>query len=492
MRLPQRRKTGSRRRLLRGLLFRLAAVAIGLAPFVLAEGLFTLLDWGRPDASVDPFVGFHEVRPLFVPSQDQASYEIPPSRYAFFRPESFAAVKEDDEYRVFCLGGSTVQGRPWAIETSFTTWLELALNAAQPERRWQVVNCGGVSYASYRLTPILQEVLGHEPDLIIVYTGHNEFLEDRSYGHIKDMPGVIAQPCSWLARTRSYTLLDDRWRAFRGFGDGDSPGRPTLTTEAEAMLELDSGLGRYHRDDKWRRDTIAHFRFNLERMVRLADEANVPLLLMNPVCNLRDCPPFKSQHRDGLTDDQRAQWRSLFDEAVECQGTNLGRAVSLLEKAATIDDQHAGQQYLLATCYDLQGRTAEARDAYLRAKELDVCPLRILEPMNEALLRLARRTDTPLVDVRKIFERLSPTGVPGKQLIDHVHPTIKGHQLIADALAEELIRQDLVRPTPGWKEERSRRYQQHYDSLPNLYFAKGIMRLNALKRWTQGKVGAAE
>ena len=96
------------------------------------------------------------------------------------------ANKSRDEFRIFCLGGSTVQGRPYANETSFTTWLELSLQAADPRRQWQVVNCGGVSYASYRLLPIMKETLQYEPDLYIIYTGQNEFLEERTYGEIVD------------------------------------------------------------------------------------------------------------------------------------------------------------------------------------------------------------------------------------------------------------------------------------------------------------------
>ena len=41
------------------------------------------------------------------------------------------------------------------------------------------------------------------------------------------------------------------------------------------------------------------------------------------------------------------------------------------------------------------GMLSKARRAYLRAKELDICPLRILEPMNEALgLGPRNETDT--------------------------------------------------------------------------------------------------
>ena len=102
----------------------------------------------------------------------------------------------------YCLGGSTVQGRPYAIETSFTTWLELNLRTADPRYQWEVVNCGGVSYASYRLVPILRELLAYEPDLFIICTGHNEFLEDRTYASVKARSGVRIR----LPARSKYTL----------------------------------------------------------------------------------------------------------------------------------------------------------------------------------------------------------------------------------------------------------------------------------------------
>ena len=137
----------------RYVLFRVLAILLGLSAVLLLEGMLRLTDWGRVADVGDPFVGFSEVRPLFVLNEQGDRYEIPLSRQTFFQPESFAAKKAPHEFRIFCLGGSTVQGRPYSIETSFTSWLELSLQAADPSRAWEVVNCGGVSYASYRLLP---------------------------------------------------------------------------------------------------------------------------------------------------------------------------------------------------------------------------------------------------------------------------------------------------------------------------------------------------
>ena len=480
---------GNRRRWWRGLLLRLGAVLVGLAPFVVAEIVLVTLDWGRPAHRDDPFVGFSAVWPLFVPSADGTRYEIAESRQGFFRPDGFAAKKGPDEFRIFCLGGSTVQGRPFAIETSFTTWLELNLQAADPRRRWDVVNCGGVSYASYRLVPILEEVLRYEPDLVILYTGHNEFLEDREYGQIRDMPRAAAWTWELLTQTRTYNLVREAYVRLAGSSQGAAlQGRPVLGPETDAMLDYQDGLARYHRDEPWRRGVIEHFRYNLARMVQMARDAGVAVILMNPVCNLRDSPPLKSQHRDGLTPQEQRRWDSLCREAESQLGTDVSAAAELLGQAAAIDDQHAGLHYSLAKCYDALKRTAEAREAYLRAKELDVCPLRILQAMNDAILEIARRTGTPMVDVWDLFAERSRDGIPGGYLlIDHVHPTIAGHRLIADALTGELVRQGIVRPVEGWEQARDEKARRHLDSLDDFYFAKGKQLLEAVRGWATGQ-----
>ena len=487
MRQSRQGKPAGRPWSLRGLAFRLAAVMLGLAPFVLAEAVFAILDLGRPSYGDDPFVGFSSVHPLFVLDEEQTRYEIPPSRRDFFRPDSFAAKKGPGEFRIFCLGGSTVQGRPYSIETSFPIWLERNLQAADPGRRWEVVNCGGVSYASYRLVPILEEVLRYQPDLIILYTGHNEFLEDRTYDHIKHMPRVVAWPCGLVARTRTYTLLHGGYQRLRGrSGRAAAKGRPTLGPETDAILEYRGGLAQYHRDEKWRRDVIDHFRYNLHRMVQMARDAGVPLLLVNPVCNLRSAP-FKSQHRDGLTPEELRQWDSLIARAGEASQTGAHQALAHLQRAAAIDDQHAGLHYRLAECYRRLGKMDQARRSYIRAKEHDICPLRILEPMHQAVLEVARQTDTKLVDVRALFERLSGDGIPAKFMLDHVHPSIEGHRLIADALTEELIRQGVIDPLPDWKQGQDQKARDYVDSLGRLYLERGREQLEALKLWTQGK-----
>ncbi len=470
-------------------LFRVAAVLLGLLPLLVLEVLFSLIGWPNGRETEDPFVGFSEIRPLFTLNDETDRYEIAADRLGYFRPDGFAKEKGENEYRIFCLGGSTVQGRPFAIETSFTTWLEIALNASDPSRQWEVVNGGGVSYASYRLRPILDEVLGYEPDMILLYTGHNEFLEDRTYAHIKHLPKVVATGGAWLARLRTFAAAQVLYDRLRGRTRGAAvPGRPELEAEVDAMLEYRGGLEKYHRDPKWQRDVIAHFRHNLDAMIRAADEAGVPLLLADPVCNLRDCGPFKAEHRADLTPEEETRWKDLFLSAGKCLATDPDKAIDLLEKAREIDDQHAGLHFALAKCYDGQGRMEEALASYLRAKDLDVCPLRILEPMREEIDEAAHQGGVTIVGVRRLFEGLSPEGIPGDYLmLDHVHPSIAGHQLIAKLYLDQLIHMGIVQTVADWRTRSTEAMNRHYDSLDSLYFAEGQERLEMLRGWTQGK-----
>lgn len=489
----------------RAVLFRVAAVLLGLLPLALIELALRAFGFGHPSWHDDPFVGFSEVRPLFELNKAGDRYEIARSKRVHFYPESFAVQKQPREFRIVCIGDSTVQGNPWTTETSFTTWLEISLNAADPSRDWNVINCGGVSYASYRMVPILEEVLRYQPDLVLVHCSHNEFLEDRTYIDLKRTPRWLWRLQEQTSRLRLYNVLRSALRS-GGQGsrrvDGVDGSRPshrrggslalpeqTLPSEVEALLDYRGGLEVYHQDAAWQRGVVAHYEFNLRRMTSIARQAGVPLILMNPACNLRDSPPFKAEHRAGLTDSERQIWDDRWLQARAYYTDQPSEALRLLREALAIDDQHAGLRYDLAKVYDSLSQFAAARTEYVRAKELDVCPLRILEPMNDVVRQVGLDTGTPVVDVRVLFDRLSRNGIPGNDwFADHVHPTIAGYQRVADEIADELVRRRLVHPQSDWLEQKQQRFAEHLKSLPPNYFLEGQRRLRSLMLWANGRV----
>jgi lysophospholipase L1-like esterase len=477
----------------RNVLFRVGAIAVGLLPFLILEFVLQFSGWNDVDAAQDPFIGFTEIRPLFEPDNTQTDYEISKARLPLFQPDSFLINKPEDEFRIFCIGGSTVQGRPFSIETAFSKWMELNLNTTDKSRRWKVINCGGVSYASYRLIPIVEEVLNYEPDLIVLYTGHNEFLEDRTYESIKATPAWITRTHERLSQLKTYSFLRS-CIVSQPASSNDSSAKNTLPTEVEARLDFKNGLDQYTRDDDWKQSVAKHFEANLRRMVSSIRKANVPLIVCNPTCDLRNSPPFKSENSAELTKTQLDRFKELqstFAGQGSAQERSLTTDIKTLTAMLEIDDRHARTHFELATALLANGDPEKAAGHFFRAKEEDICPLRAIEPIYESIASVSSDLNLNFVDVRSSFEDRSADGITGREtLIDHVHPTIHGHQLIAQMLIDEMRRTGFVESNgnENLNAEVAKQFDTHLESLPFMYFQRGKDRLAGLKRWAAGEV----
>lgn len=142
----------------------------------------------------DPFVGFSRQIPLFeqvegatdgdgpqpldgqdARARDTAYLQTAYGKLVWFNPQSFPKRKPEGTRRIFCMGGSTTYGRPFADSTSYCGWLRRFLPLVDPSQEWEVINAGGVSYASYRVAALMEELAQYEPDLFIVLSAHNEF-----------------------------------------------------------------------------------------------------------------------------------------------------------------------------------------------------------------------------------------------------------------------------------------------------------------------------
>ena len=469
--------------------FRLAAVALGLLPLLLFETALTILKLPRRPSALDPYVDLHHLRPLFEFNRSTGCYEIGSQRLHLFRPASFPATKVAGTYRVFALGGSTTQGEPFSTETAFPEWLKLNLQAQSPDTRFEVINCGGLSYASYRVLAILREVLAYEPDLIVIYTGQNEFLERRTYA---DWMPVNAQSNA-LARLKQLRTVQLVRTFFNEAAErSQAPSRTELAAEVDALLDYSGGLDEYRRDDPWREPVVDHFRWNVEQMIRECQQRSVPLVLVRPVSNLLDCPPFKFEIDSKLSADQQAEFARRWDNLREQRDANnqpISDAMAELDKLLALDPQHAGALYLKGRLLADQQDWESAKRYLIAARDADVCPLRAISPIADAVTELANRFDVPLLDAERLISDASDHQLPSTQwLIDHVHPTVEGHQLIGDALTELCIAERFIAPTnPNWKSDRKLLYEAHLQGLGEAYFHRGKQRLEGLLLWTQGR-----
>ncbi len=421
----------------------LILVAIGVTPVLYDE---------------DPYVGFASNIPLFVerPNDDgEIQMVTAENRLNLFNEQRFSKGKPSRTYRVFCMGGSTTYGRPYTHPASFAAWLEAFLTAADDSRDWEVINAGGISYASYRVAMLMEELIQYEPDLFIIYSGHNEFLERRTYQTMLETPPTVRNFHSRLLGTRTFSLMQRLVRAANEAPTVGIEGRDLLPAEVDAILDHTVGPESYTRDDDLKQRILQHYRYSLERMLAIARSSGAGVILATPASNTRDFPPFKSEHRANLDPVDLDVWLAHLHVAGEAfDEEQFGEALKALDQAAEIDDRHARLHFLRGRVLLRLDRYEQAKKAFTWARDEDVCPLRALTPMRQTVVDVAELHDVPVIDFAGMMEQRAPHGIPGDKLfLDHVHPTIDGHRLLALAILDELRSMGIVSPGPSWGEE---------------------------------------
>lgn len=405
----------------------------------------------------DPYVGFSSRIPLFVKDATSADAGVvitAPNKRRIFNTQRFSAQKPPGTFRIFCMGGSTTYGHPYEDSTSFAGWLRAMLPKADPSRRWEVINCGGVSYASYREAVLMEELTQYQPDLFIILTGHNEFLEHRTYGEILAKPESLRDVGALLSRTRLHAAIKGLSGKLQTSGQPAGTNSNILPTEVETMLERVVGPQAYHRDDQWKKGVLDHFRFNLTRMTGIAAAAGAKIIFINPAGDIRSSAPFKSEHRAGLTEADLARWQAQVQKVRQlAAASRWTEALETLRAAAAIDDQFAELHYLQGQVHWRMEQFAEARAAFTRAREEDVCPLRAITPMFDSIADVAKTRGASVVDFEKLLNDRATNGIPGDDwFLDHVHPTIEGHRQLALALLETLSGMGVAKFASSWNE----------------------------------------
>jgi tetratricopeptide (TPR) repeat protein len=471
---------------------------IGLLLLAASEAGLALLGIADAERYEDPFVGFEPGQSLFEMRQDgegRASYVTRETKRRFFNRQSFPATKPLGTFRVFTLGGSTTYGRPYDDRVSFSSWLRLLLAREDPSRAYEVVNAGGVSYASYRLVVLMKELVRYEPDLFVVYTGHNEFLEERTYADIIHEPPAQRALRRWLHKLRTARLLR------RVLSRRDDRDRPASTLEAEVKTKLDvwAGLDAFSRDESRRRAILEHYRFNLQQMIDLARAHDVEILFVGPVSNLKDSSPFKSEHAASLAPEARRGFEASYERGRDLLAQGDGpEALGHLVEAVELSSEHADAHYRLGRCSLGLGDLERAEHHLGLALELDVCPLRAPREVRVSLQETTRRNRVALIDLPRILEEDSQARhghrlLGNEYFLDHVHPRIEIHQRIAEEILGALAELGLV-PLVGalTAEQRHEIYETFLQELDPSYYAQRDANLGKVLGWAGKTAEAAE
>jgi Flp pilus assembly protein TadD len=421
-------------------------LAVMLLFFFVVEAVLFVAGVTPLNDRTDPYVGFAGYAPLFEMStrDGEGVFRTADAKFDWFNRQQFPARKAAGVQRVFCLGGSTTYGRPYDDATSFCGWLREFVAAADPGRQWEVINAGGISYASYRVVRLMEELARHEPDLFIVYTGHNEFLEQRTYGRLLRTPEFVRELGSLASGLRFYSLLSDVVY----------PEPDVLDTEIDNLLDQSVGPEDYHRDDAVRDAVLEHYRLSLERMTRISRGAGAEILFVTPASNIREFSPFKAEPSAGLDAaslDRIDRLKASITEHLDNQ--EYDQAAALADEALAIDARDAELLFLDGRALLALGKSDEAGRALIAARDEDIAPLRALTPMARIVTEVASENSSGLVDFVAMIEKVSPDGIPGDEhFLDHVHPSIEANRMLALAIVDEMVEMNVATPAPTWND----------------------------------------
>jgi len=430
-RAPDRRQASR----LRKWLTRLAAAV--LAPII----FLLLLELGLR------LFGYGYATSYFIKAEDREVYlSNPRFGWRFFGPDLsrepiptvLPAPKPDNTYRIFVFGGSAAKGVPnWTF--SFARILEAMLNDRYALARFEVINTGMIAINSHVALPIARDCAEFDGDLFVVYMGSNEVVGPYGAGT------VIKGFNPWLATirasirlrsTRVGQLLGGTIRALGGRGENEN------RTWRGMEMFLDN---RVTADDPRLKSVYDNFAANLADICKVARRTGAKVILSTVVTNLKDCPPFASVHREGLSAYDKADWGRLIEEGKKLEESAQWRqAVRPYHAAAKIDDKFAQLHFRLGRCYLALGKPAAAREHFVRARDLDALRFRADTTINDTIRRVARtgRADgVHLVDAARTVARGGRTvpGIPGSELLyEHVHLTFEGNYAVAAAIFEKV------------------------------------------------------
>jgi tetratricopeptide (TPR) repeat protein len=343
----------------------------------------------------------------------------------------FLADKPPEALRIVVQGGSSAAGFPYGKWAAPAGMLQQRLQRTWPTRQVEVVTTAMSAVNSYTLLDFQDEILAIEPDAVVIYAGHNEFLGVLGVGsaYSSSLSPALTR---LILRLRRLHVVE---AAFRIAGPGDEAARET---QEGTLMSRIAGERRIPLGSPTFEAGVRQFTENLARLLAGYRAAGVPVLIGTLAANERDQPPFVSAILPPAVAGQWAERARAVEEAMADGRTDaaLAAATGLVE----LDGASADAWYLLGRAAEADRRDREARLAFLAAKDRDELRFRAPEGFNDLIRHTAAANGATLVDVQGRLAAASPRGIIGDGLmLEHLHPNLEGYFLMADAFYDALI-----------------------------------------------------
>lgn len=368
--------------------FYLILILIPILFFTLLELSLRVFNYGR---NHDQWIQITETKQMLNPDIAGRYFfniqDLPQSNN-----DTFDIIKRENAFRVFVMGGSSAAGFPFSPNGTFSRYIRDRLELLNPEKHIEVINIAITATNSYTIRDLLPEVLEQKPDLILIYAGHNEYYGAFGVGSTENVGNSrkFVNFLIWLNKFKSVelfrNLLNLAESLFNSDEDMNAPHGGTLMARIVKQQLIPFKSESFNVG-------IAQFEGNLEEILRMTKEDNVPVIIGTLVSNLKDQKPFVSVKSDEF------------------------------ESADSI--------YERAQCQLKLGDTHTADSLFRYAKDLDALRFRAPEKINSIIKELAIKYDCRFINIDSAFNALSPEGIVGNNLIaDHLHPSLTGYLLM--------------------------------------------------------------
>jgi tetratricopeptide (TPR) repeat protein len=418
----------------KNVILKLFSVFLVLLFFMVVEILVRLIFPGNPS---DNMIDIGPIN-LFSTAtiQGETWYKISNKNAYSDRNIFFKKEKEKDQIRIICLGGSASASWPHPPSEVYNSYLEKSLQQIYPSKKIEIINCSAHGFASYRVRQVFETIIPLQPDAVIIWSGNNEFLERRNY-KTSDLKNFLVK---FRNNFRSLSIVSQLFTKHK-FNDTPDVAETFWKKVNEEALELRSDPEQFEKVKE-------HYRKSIEDIVLEAKQNHITLILMTVPVNLRDWEPNVSYL--GLTAIDSLNWIKEFKEGKKQFLTaNYSEAIASFEKAKKIAPHHAETCFWLARAYENNMDTTSALQYYIKAKDLDYNPFRVISDFNNTLRSIAKNNpQVVLLDMEQLIRPFAHNGIPGFDLfLDYVHPTKKGNMVIACEAANKIINSHFI-PAP--------------------------------------------
>ncbi len=329
-----------------------------------------------------------------------------------------------NELHVAFVGESTMAGFPY-MKFGIPKVVGWQLEQMYPKRKIVLDDLSAVGL-NLRTALLRLKQLTVRPQLLLLYSGHNEFFYD-----VEELATDLDTPWeqfdSWLAWSPLFRVLDRRISRRIGVQDLEAQGARSLVDRPLASPEA-------------REKRLARFGGQLEQLAGWCERLKIDQLWFVPAGTEADYAPNRSWLSCPPSKFQQAQIESFAEE-----GRSLQLAGRWQEAADKYRDavQHYGDfaefEFQLAECATQLGDRTEAAVFYAKALEADGLPVRMLAPWRHKVAEVARRHEIPFLDADDVLRPHTKTGILDRSVfLDYVHPNLRAYYHLGMAAIERL------------------------------------------------------